>query len=192
MTKKDELSVNGVAELKAILIRLAGRLEVLEALWETIPQTIKERLTPILDATAALGGTINGLLDYLEHELNRETRQGVEEAPADSLATRRLRDLVVEQFGVPFVDLDVIQIDPDVAKLIPADIAHKYQLIVFEKTAGASARLKLAMTDPMNLFGVDDVKFHTGLQVEVYVTDQKALDRALDKHYRRQRHSAPG
>ena len=61
------------------------------------------------------------------------------------------------------------EIDPSVIKLIPADTAQKYQIVPLSR---AGATLTIAMTDPTNVFAMDDIKFMTGYNVEPVVASE--------------------
>jgi type IV pilus assembly protein PilB len=66
-----------------------------------------------------------------------------------------------KQYGVPAINLSEFEIDPEVIKLVPLEVAEKHQVIPVNR-AGAS--LIVAMADPSNIFAIDDLKFLTGLQ----------------------------
>ncbi|MRR34934.1 type IV-A pilus assembly ATPase PilB, partial [bacterium] len=85
-----------------------------------------------------------------------------------------------KHFGVPAVDLSQIKIDAAVIKIIPAELARKYTVLPISK---AAARLTVAMTDPSNIFAIDDIKFMTGYNVEVVVASESAIKTAIDKYY---------
>ena len=80
--------------------------------------------------------------------------------------------LLSRQYGVPSINLAQFDIDPSVIKLIPADTAHKYEVVPLSR---AGATLTIAMTDPTNVFAMDDIKFMTGLKVEPVVASESAI-----------------
>jgi type IV pilus assembly protein PilB len=84
------------------------------------------------------------------------------------------------QFGVPSINLHHFEIDPNVLKIVPADVARKYNILPVNKTGGT---LTIAMADPSNVFALDDIKFMTSYNVEPVVASEMALARAIDKHY---------
>src|SRR5262245_10238663 len=88
--------------------------------------------------------------------------------------------LLSKQYGVPSINLSQFEIDPAVIKLIPADTAHKYQIIPLSR---AGATLTIAMTDPTNVFAMDDIKFMTGYNVEPVVASETAVADAVTKYY---------
>ncbi len=84
------------------------------------------------------------------------------------------------QFGVPSINLTHFEIDPNVLKLVPADVARKYNILPVNKTG---ATLTIAMADPTNVFAMDDLKFMTGYNVEPVVASEIALQHAIDRNY---------
>src|SRR5215470_11013649 len=88
--------------------------------------------------------------------------------------------LLSKQYGIPSINLAQFQIDPAVVKLVPAETAQKYQIIPLSRS-GAS--LTIAMTDPTNVFAMDDIKFMTGYNVEPIVASEIAITEAVQKYY---------
>src|ERR1700746_2290771 len=84
------------------------------------------------------------------------------------------------QFGVPSINLSPFEIDPNVLKLVPADVARKYNILPVNKTG---ATLTIAMADPTNVFAMDDIKFMTGYNVEPVVASETSLEEAIEKYY---------
>jgi len=91
-----------------------------------------------------------------------------------------ITDFLSKQFGVPAVNLSAFNIDDSIIKLIPSDVAKKYQVLPINRS---HATLTLAMTDPSNVFAMDDIKFMTGYNIEPVVTSEMALREAIDKYY---------
>jgi len=88
--------------------------------------------------------------------------------------------LLSRQYGVPSINLTQFEIDPAVIKLIPADTARKYEIIPLSRSG---ATLTIAMTDPTNVFAMDDIKFMTGYNVEPVVASETAVVDAIQKYY---------
>jgi len=91
-----------------------------------------------------------------------------------------LTSFLSSQYNVPSLDVSGFEIDVEMIKLIPVDIVQKYQLIPISKN---ESTLVIAMSDPSNVFAIDDVNFLTGLNIEVVVTSDSAIKHAIDKHY---------
>jgi type IV pilus assembly protein PilB len=88
--------------------------------------------------------------------------------------------LLSKQYGVPSIALTQFEIDPAVVKLVPAETALKYQIVPLSR---AGATLTIAMTDPTNVFAMDDLKFMTGYNVEPVVASETAVVEAIQKYY---------
>jgi len=89
-------------------------------------------------------------------------------------------DCLSQQYGVPSINLQHFEIDESIIRLIPADVARKYQFIPVSKTG---ATLTVAMSDPTNVFAMDDITFITGYRVEPVVASEEALRESIDKYY---------
>ena len=89
-------------------------------------------------------------------------------------------DCLSQQYGVPSINLRHFDIDESIIRLIPADVARKYQFIPVSKTG---ATLTVAMADPSNVFAMDDITFITGYRVEPVVASEEALREAIDSYY---------
>jgi len=75
------------------------------------------------------------------------------------LTDEEVTNFLSRQYGVPAINLQFFEIDPNVVKLIPQETARKHQILPLSRV-GAS--LTIAMVDPTNVFAMDDMKFMTG------------------------------
>jgi type IV pilus assembly protein PilB len=96
------------------------------------------------------------------------------------LTEKQLVDSLSQHFKVPSVDLNGLDIDDAVLKIIPADLARKYTILPVSKTG---ATITVAMIDPTNVFAMDDVKFMTGYRVEPVVASESAIRLTIDRYY---------
>jgi type IV pilus assembly protein PilB len=97
--------------------------------------------------------------------------------------------LLSKQYGVPSIALGSFDVDPAVVKLVPAETAQKYQIIPLSRSG---ATLTIAMTDPTNVFAMDDIKFMTGYNVEPVVASETAVIDAIQKYYQKAAGSGNG
>ena len=88
--------------------------------------------------------------------------------------------LLSRQCGVPFIDLGRFDIEPAAIALLPAATARKYETVPLSRTGAA---LAVAMSDPANVFAVDDIEFMTGCRVEPVVATQAAVAAAVERYY---------
>ncbi|HEX2457882.1 MAG TPA: type IV-A pilus assembly ATPase PilB [Vicinamibacterales bacterium] len=91
-----------------------------------------------------------------------------------------ITSLLSKQYGVPSINLTQFEIDASVIKLIPSETVQKYQIIPLSR---AGATLTIAITDPTNVFAMDDIKFMTGYNVEPVVASETAVVEAIQRYY---------
>lgn len=91
-----------------------------------------------------------------------------------------LTTFLSKQYKVPAINLSEFEIDPSVIKLIPLDVAKKYLVIPVNR---AGSTLILAMSDPSNIFALDDIMFMTGYNVEAVVAAEASIIEAIKKYY---------
>lgn len=91
-----------------------------------------------------------------------------------------LLNALSRHFGVKSVDLRKIDLDPNLLKLIPGDLAGKY-LVVPIKRLGRT--LTMAMINPGDITAVEDIKFATGFEIEPVVAAEDSLLKIITEHY---------
>jgi type IV pilus assembly protein PilB len=96
------------------------------------------------------------------------------------IGEEQLIGFLSRQYGIPSMTLSQLDIDADVLKLVPAQIAKKYDVVPVKRTGNS---LTLAMADPTNVFALDDVGFMTNLQVLPVVASQAAIRAAIERLY---------
>src|SRR4029077_15159510 len=96
------------------------------------------------------------------------------------LKDEQITSLLSKQYGVPAISLAQFKIDPTIVKLVPTETARKYQMIPLSRSGST---LTIAMTDPTNVFAMDDIKFMTGYTVEPVVASEVAITDAIEKYY---------
>src|SRR5688500_16271995 len=93
----------------------------------------------------------------------------------------KARDIAIAastEFGVPLFDLDAINTDIEILRLITDKLLTKHRVLPLYKRG---KRLFLGVADPTNLHAIDEIKFQTGLGVEAVVVEYDKLQRAVDK-----------
>lgn len=83
-----------------------------------------------------------------------------------------------QEFGVPLLDLECIQPDLDVIRLVSDKLLAKHRVLPLIKRG---KRLFVAVSDPTNLHALDEIKFQTGLSVEAVVVEEDKLQKIANK-----------
>jgi type IV pilus assembly protein PilB len=86
------------------------------------------------------------------------------------------------QMGLPFKEPRFISVAQGVLELVPESLARKNRALPIEINNG---RLTIAMSDPLNVFAIDEIKRATRMPVDTVVVTESALLRALDQYYTR-------
>ncbi|MBI1852854.1 MAG: Flp pilus assembly complex ATPase component TadA [Planctomycetes bacterium] len=84
------------------------------------------------------------------------------------------------QAGMEVVDLDAIEIPPDVIAKVDATAANLLRIVPVREDAGT---LIVAMADPMNVAALDDLRFSTGGEVKGAISSEAAVTRAIERYY---------
>src|SRR5437016_2570748 len=143
-----------------------------------IGQPVSRRLGDLLVA--------EGLIDREQLQRALLAQKGTTEKLGSLLVRLNLVDedklvgFLARQYGIPSVTLSQLDIDPDVLKLVPAQMARKYEIVPVERKANV---LTLAMADPTNVFALDDVAFMTNFQILPVVAAQGAIRKAIERNY---------
>src|SRR5216117_336042 len=124
--------------------------------------------------------TADQLQQALNHQKANGGKLGYNLVKMGFIKDEEITALLSKQYGVPSINLAQFEIDAAIVKLIPAETAHKYQIVPLSR---AGATLTIAMTDPTNVFAMDEIKFMTGYNVEPVVASEAAVTDAIQKYY---------
>ena len=120
------------------------------------------------------------LKDALKSQKDTGAKLGETLIKLGFVAEEDITECLSQQFGVPSINLAHFEIDEGVIKLLPAEVARKYNIIPVNKTG---ATITIAMADPTNVFAMDDIKFMTGYNVEPVVASELGIRAAIEQYY---------
>ncbi|NQT75618.1 MAG: Flp pilus assembly complex ATPase component TadA [Candidatus Omnitrophica bacterium] len=83
-------------------------------------------------------------------------------------------------FNIPAVNLSRYKIEQDCVGLIPEKVARQYRVIAICKLGST---LVVAMSDPLNIFAIDDLKMITKFNIEPVLSTETDILQAIDKFY---------
>jgi type IV pilus assembly protein PilB len=114
----------------------------------------------------------------LDEQRQNGTRVGYNLVKLGFLQELDLVRCLARQYKLPAVDLAKVEVDPKIAKLIPADIAMKH-LVLAVKREGRT--LTVAMADPTDLGVVEDLKFITRYDIFPVIAGEFTIKSVLEK-----------
>lgn len=99
---------------------------------------------------------------------------------SEGILTRQL----AAQLRIPIVDFSKFKIPPSVLDLVPAEVARRLHVVPLGlKSAEGRTNLFLAMSDPTDLAGLDEIRFLTQYGVQPVASEETALETALRFYY---------
>ncbi len=87
---------------------------------------------------------------------------------------------VGRQLNIGALRLSDVELNPDVVKLIPVDIAKKFTVIAVSKL---NKTLVVGIADPNNIYVLDAIKFITGCNIQPVISPEKAIIQAIEHYY---------
>ncbi len=140
--------------------------------------SLKERLKEILIRDNIIKP------EDLERALEEQRRAGGELSKIlvklKLVSEDELAMLLSESLGLPPIDITRLKIDPSVVKMVPQEVAIKYQIIPVSKMGD---QLTLAMADPLNIFAIDSVVALTGLRITPIIGRSRDILSAIGTYY---------
>jgi type IV pilus assembly protein PilB len=116
----------------------------------------------------------------LQEQRNNGTRVGYNLVKLGYVKETDLTRMLARQHKMPAVDLTKFQVDPRIAKLIPAELALKHSVLPLKRDGRT---LTVAMSDPATMSVLDDIKFITRLDIFPVIAGEFTLRNAITKFY---------
>lgn len=88
--------------------------------------------------------------------------------------------VISEKMGVPYMNLFEPELSPDIFKVLKADMAKKFGVVPVRKEANT---LVLAMSDPLDIETMDNIRFITGLSIKPVLSMASEIKDAIRKYY---------
>ena len=135
--------------------------------------------------------------DYLVEEghITPEQLQQVLQRQRESTDSKKFGEVIVEmgfmsdikfaqalsvKLQTPFVDLNNVEVDGEIARMVPQDLAERNCVLAINKTG---RRLTVATDDPVNFNILEDIKVKTGYDCIPVLATRAAIKKAIGKAY---------
>lgn len=118
-------------------------------------------------------------------ETQRKTKRRLGEVLIDQglLTEDEIADVLAQQLSLERIDLEKTFVEQDIARSIPKEVALKYTAIpIFMR----DDKLVVAMSDPLNMFAIDDICFITQKRIQPAVSTKKQIQKAIEIYYTKQ------
>ncbi|MDP1853597.1 MAG: ATPase, T2SS/T4P/T4SS family [Candidatus Omnitrophota bacterium] len=96
------------------------------------------------------------------------------------LTEKDILSVLSESLGFSSIDLSKLEIDPEIIRILPSNIARHYQIIPLLKKENF---LTVAMADPLNILAIDDISTRTGYTIIPLIVTASDMALAMEKYY---------
>jgi len=87
---------------------------------------------------------------------------------------------LAKQFGMPYIDLDSINIPDEVIAVVPAEVAIEHKVVPIQNKPRA---VTIAISDPLDFESVDNIRFILNREVDCVLAAPDAIEDALRAYY---------
>jgi type IV pilus assembly protein PilB len=91
-----------------------------------------------------------------------------------------ISEFVGKQLNIGAIRLTDVELNPEIVKLIPQDIARKFNVIAVSKLGKT---LIVAISDPNNIYVLDAIKFITGCAIQPVISPENTIQSAIESYY---------
>lgn len=111
---------------------------------------------------------------------NRSKRLGQHLIDLGFVSEYQMLEALSDKLGEPLIELGKIKVDIDAVQTIPKAMAEKYNIIAIDLT---DQQLTIVTSDPLNFYGIEDVRLVTGKYLNVCVATKAEVTDAIERYY---------
>jgi len=140
---------------------------------------LKERLIDILVKSKSIPKEKLDKLVQLQKKKNMPLRKLL--LKEKIISEQELLSVLSEHLYLPYMRLAKYKFDSKVIALVPEQFSRRYGIIPLSRMGNT---LTIAMSDPLNIFALDDLKALTGCEVDIVLSSEEEIKAAIDNQYR--------
>jgi hypothetical protein len=143
-----------------------------------MPESKKQKLGEMLIEAGLIDDF--QLSSALSHQRNWGGKLGAVLMELDFVREEDIARIMGEKLKIPYINLFEPEIDEHVIRLVKPDIAKKYNVVPARRDKGM---LMLAMSDPLDIGAIDEIRFITGLNIKPTIAMESEIQDAIKKYY---------
>jgi len=93
----------------------------------------------------------------------------------------KISELLAQEAGLNFLSLENYRINASAVAIISEDLARKYNVLPIDFN---DHKLVVAMTDPNNIFALDDLRIATGYEIEPVIVTKSDLESTINHYFK--------
>lgn len=126
----------------------------------------------------------DGLVTHEQLERLLGERENATEPVADMLvrvgllSDRERARYLGRQLGTPFISLTARELDPAVVRLLTSTMCMRLDVLPVERSEAA---LSVAMANPLDIAAIDEMRAHTGLEIDPLIATREEIQEAIGR-----------
>ena len=84
------------------------------------------------------------------------------------------------RLGQRYVKIDRIMVQTEAVAMIPVQLAKKYHMLAVQYQDN---NLTIVLNDPLDYYGIEDIRQTTGMNLEIWLTELLPLNQAIEYYY---------
>ena len=96
------------------------------------------------------------------------------------VSEKQVLEALAKRLGLRMVDFAALTVDDRAVEKLPRELAVKYTMLVIGENGPL---LTLAVNDPLNYYGIEDIRQLTGRDLEIVLAEEEPLKRAISYYY---------
>ena len=96
------------------------------------------------------------------------------------VSEKQVLEALAKRLGLRTVDFAALTVDDRAVEKLPRELAVKYTMLVIGENGPL---LTLAVNDPLNYYGIEDIRQLTGRDLEIVLAEEEPLKRAISYYY---------
>jgi len=99
------------------------------------------------------------------------------------LPPEALYTITANFYGVPYINLQDVTLEPDLIALLPETIVQTHHIVVFERDTKKQT-LSVATTQPDDIQTIDFIQKKTGLDITLFYTDSSSIQHIVKQYHK--------
>ncbi|MEG2909803.1 MAG: GspE/PulE family protein [Erysipelotrichaceae bacterium] len=118
-----------------------------------------------------------GLMEQKNH---KDKRLGQILIDLGIISEKQMLEALAQRLHTKIVDLSSFPIDVNAVRIIPQELARKYNMLGVEVKDG---RLMVVSNDPLNFYAIEDIRLIAGMSIDVVLASKDAIASSIEFHY---------
>lgn len=121
---------------------------------------------------------VKAALDYQKE--HKGVRMGAALIELNRITEKQMLEALARRLNYDVVNISDVTIDVKAVELIPKVLAEKYTMMGYKVADGT---LYLLVNDPLNFYGIEDIRQVAGMELHISLCEQASLENSIQYYY---------